>query len=124
MADLFDDAMTADFVNAIRDVTDTFFKYPVTLGDGLEAIELLCSRKSIKNELLAQETGESIDQAFNLSFNRKYLDEKGLIDSDGTLLIGYDTPVWMDGQRYMITKLADPTVFRDEKLMVVMEVVR
>ncbi len=124
MADLFDDAMAADFMGAMRDVTDTFFKYPVTLGDGLEAIELLCSRKAVKNELLAQETGESIDQAFRLTFNRKYLDENGLIDMDDVLLIGYDTQVWMDGQRYMITKLYEPAVFRDEKIMVVMEVVR
>lgn len=123
MADLFDDAVTGDFIAAMRDVTDTFFKYPVTLGDGLDAIDLLCGRKSIKNELLAQETGESIDQAFRLRFNRKYLDEKGLIDPAGTLLIGYDTPVWMDGQRYMITKLDEPAVFRDEKMTVVMEVV-
>lgn len=123
MSDLFDDEMAAQFVGAIRDVTDTFFKYPVVFGSGADEIELLCGRQSIKNELLAREEGQGIDQAFQLSLNRQYLHEKGLVDEDNKLLIGYDTPVVMDGISFVIIKLDEPAVFRDEKLMVVMEVV-
>ncbi len=124
MTDLFDDAAQAEFINAIRDVTDTFQKYPVVFGDGDDSIELLCGRKSIKNELLAREEGESIDEAFKLALNRQYLSEKGLVDENDILLIGYDTPVRMDGEQFTIIKLGEPIVFRDQKLMVVMEVVR
>ncbi|MCP3942212.1 MAG: hypothetical protein GY710_12100 [Desulfobacteraceae bacterium] len=124
MTDLFDDAMTADFVNAIRSVTDTFQKYPIVFGDGDDSIELLCGRKSIKNELLAQEEGESIEDAFEIKINRQYLAEKGLVDENDTLLIGYDTPVEMDGEQFTIIKLGEPAVFRDKKLNVVMEVIR
>jgi len=124
MTDLFDDDMTRQFLDAIRDVTDTFQKYPVTFGDGMDSITLLCGRRSIKNELLAREEGESIEAAFKLALNREYAAEKGAIDEDDVLLIGYDTPVWMEGERYVITKLDEPAVFRDKKVMVVMEVVR
>lgn len=124
MTDLFDDAAQSEFINAIRDVTDTFQKYPVVFGDDNDSIELLCGRKSIKNELLAQEEGESIEDAFKLALNRQYLSEKGFVDENDILLIGYDTPVRMDGEQFAIIKLGEPTVFRDQKLMVVMEVVR
>ena len=121
MTDLFDDQGVGDFRDAIRDVTDSFQKYPVVFGDG---VEVLCGRKSIKNELLARDEGESIEDAYKLSLNRDYLAEKGIVDETGTLLIGYDTPVWMDGELFAITSLGEPVVFRDKKLMVVMEVVR
>ncbi len=123
MADLFDDAMTAQFTAAIRDVTDTFFKYPVIFGDGADEIDLRCGRKSIKNKLLALEEGEDIDQAYRITFNREYLTEKGVVDENDKLLIGYDTPVWMDGEQFTITKLDETSVFREKKLMVVLEVV-
>ena len=123
MADLLNAQDTAAFLDAMRDVSDTFQKYPVTLGDGVDAVDLLCGRKSIKNELLAHEEGMDINQAFRIKFNRQYLAEKGLVDGDGILLIGYDTPVWMDGERFTIVKLDEPAVFRDQKLSVVMEVV-
>lgn len=124
MTDLFDDDSANDFVAAIRDVTDTFQKYPVLFGDQGDSVELLCGRESIKNELLATEEGESIDEAFRIKINRQYLAEKGLVDENDRLLIGYDTPVLMDGLQFSITKLDETPVFRDKKLMVVMEVVR
>jgi len=124
MADLFDDDMTRQFLDAIRDVTDSFQKYPVTFGDVPDSITVLCGRKSIKNELLAREEGDSIEKAYKLALNREYAAEKGLIDEDDVLLIGYDTPVWIDDDRFVITKLDEPGVFRDKKVMVVMEVVR
>lgn len=124
MTDLFDDATQADFIQAIRDVTDTFQKYPVIFGDEDPPLELLCGRKSIKNELLAREEGQSIEDAFEIAINREYLAEKGLIDENDSLLIGYDTPVEMDGEQFTIIKLGEPAVFRDKKLMVVMEIVR
>ena len=123
MTDLLNASDTAAFLEAMRDVSDTFQKYPLILGDGMDAVELLCGRKSIKNELQAREEGMDINQAFRISFNRQYLDQKGLVDTDGTLLFGYDTPVWMDGERFAIIKLDEPAVFRDKKLSVVMEVV-
>ena len=124
MTDLFDSQTEGDFLSAIRDVTDTFQKYPVTFGDGEDSITVLCGRKSIKNELSAGEEGESIEEAFKLALNRQYLAEQGLVDEDDVLLIGYDTPVWIDNERFVITKLAESVVFRDKKVMVVMEVVR
>lgn len=123
MTDLFNDQDVNDFLGAIRDVTDTFQRYPVGFGDEGVSITVLCGRKSILNELLAREEGQSIAQAFKLSLNQQYLAEKGLVDDDGVLLIEYATPVWMDGQRFVITKL-DESVFRDRKMSVFMEVVR
>ncbi len=123
MTDLFDDQAVSDFLEAIRDVTDTFQKYPVTLGDEGASVTVLCTRKNVLGELSVREEGQGIEQAFKLSLNRQYLAEKGLVDGDGVLLIGYDTPVWMDGERFAITKLDEP-VFRDQKIRVAMEVVR
>ncbi|MCG8553586.1 MAG: hypothetical protein MI799_24545 [Desulfobacterales bacterium] len=124
MTDLLDDQSVNDFLGAIRDVTDTFQKYPVIFGSGVDAAPVLCGRKNIKNELLATEEGSFVEDAFKLALNRQYLAEKGLVDEDDVLLIGYDTPVWMDDMQFVITKLGEPAVFRDTKVMVEMEVVR
>ncbi len=124
MTDLLDDQAVYDFLGAIRDVTDTFQKYPVTFGSGDDSVTVLCGRKNIRNELLAVEEGSCIEDAFKLALNRQYMAEKGLVDEDNALLIGYDTPVWMDGMQFVITKLAETVVFRDTKVMVSMEVVR
>ncbi|MCG8643337.1 MAG: hypothetical protein MI862_26660 [Desulfobacterales bacterium] len=123
MADLLTDQDTAAFIKAMRDVSDTFQKYPVTFGDGGESVSVLCGRKSIKNELLAREDGTRIEAAYKLSLNRQHATEKGLIDDDDELLIGYDTPVWIDGERFAIIRLDEPAVFREKKLNIVMEVV-
>jgi hypothetical protein len=124
MADLLPQESVEGFVSAMRSVTDTFHKYPVSLGNTPDAIDLLCGRKSIINEFKAREEGDDIDEAFELKFNRGYLADKGLVDEENELLIGYDTPVRINGKRYTIIKLDQTSVFRDQRLMVVMEVVR
>lgn len=110
---------TAAFLDAMRDIADTFGKYTIVL----DGVPVSCSRKDVKNEVLAQEEGNDIDQAFKIILNRQFLAELGLVDGDGTLLFDYDSSVEMDGEEFTITGIGEP-VFRDTKVSVVLEIVR
>jgi len=123
VADLFDADAVEAFKDAMRDVTDTFHRYPVTLEQDGGDTELLAGRKVITEKFKAREEGEEIDEAYQLVFNREYLKDHGLVDGGDILLITYNDRVRMDGKRYHIVKLAEAS-FRDSKLMVVLEVVR
>ncbi len=125
MTDLIDDEAMEQFAEAMRDVTDTFHRYAVTVElSGGTTYDLVAGIKEITGELQAGEGGDEIDRAFRLRLGRAYLAEQGLVDGTGMLLIDYDTIVTIDGQRYTMAKLQEPVVFRDRKLVVMLEVVR
>jgi len=119
--DLLDEEAAQAFKDAIRDVTDTFHKYPVILEREGGDKELLAGLKVITGELKAREGGEEISEGYEVKFNREYLAEKGLVNEDGKLLIAYDDTVKIDGKRYHIIKSKDQAIFRETKLMVVIE---
>ncbi len=125
MSDLLDSNAMEQFAVAMRDVTDTFFRYAVrvALADG-QSYDLVAGLKEITGELKTAEGGNEIDRAYRLRFGRAYLAEQGLVDSSGTLLIGYNATIYIDDQAFAIAKLQEPVVFRDRKLVVMAEVVR
>lgn len=123
--DLLDQESISDFKGAIRDVTDTFHRYPVAvdLTGGL-LTELQCGRKNITAELRAGEQGQEISEGWLLSFNREYLAEQGLYDFRGRIRLTYDTPVWLDGKRFAVIRLKEDAVFHGDKLLVFVGVAR
>lgn len=129
--DLLDQESIDLFKDAIRDVTDTFHRYPVVLlpAPGGE-VDLLSGKKSPSSSaqgmkgLDPRERGEEIEELLQLSFNRQYLAEKGLIDTAGTLLIGYDDGVRIDGKLYSIAAIHETGEFREDNLLVLLDVVR
>ncbi len=124
MTDLFDSETVQAFKNAIRDVTDTFQKHPVVLRQEAGDTQLNAGLKIITAEVQAKEGGEEIEEAYLVSFNREYLEEMGLVDVGGELLITYDDQVVINLDVFEIIKIHDTAVFRDEKLMVKLEVIR
>ena len=124
MTDLLDAESVAMFKDAMRDLTDTFYKIPVILEQAGGDTGLLCGRKLITSELQAREGGEETEEGYRLTFNRADLAEMGLVDANDKLLIGYDDTVVMDGKQFAIVGIAEPVIFREEKLMVTLEVAR
>ena len=125
MADLLDSNAMAQFEAAMRDVTDTFYRYPVRVELSGGAVHgLVAGIKEITAELKAAEGGEEISRAYRLRFGRAYLMEKGLVDGFGKLLLDYDAVFWVDEQRFVVAGLSEPVVFRHRKLVVLVEVVR
>jgi len=104
--DLLDEGVVEEFMNAMRDVGDTFFRHPV----------------GVENDLAPREGGDEIKERYMVRFNRAYLAEKGLV-ADGVLLIDHDSIIVIDERRYHVAKLDEPG-FRDRKILVVLEVVR
>ena len=125
MSDLLDAQAAADFKAAIKNVTDTFHQYPVTLERDAQAdTELLAGLKVITNELKEKEGGAEIDEAYSVTFNREYLLEQSLVDANDNLLFGYDDSLKINGKRFHIVSLRETAIFRSDRLIVVLEVVR
>ena len=125
MTDLFDTETIDAFKSAMRDVTDTFFKYPVTLErESFDDLTLQAGLRVITRELKEREGGEEIDEAYGVRFNREYLREKGLVDGNDELLIGYDDGIRIKGKRYHIAAIQPAGIIRDDPLLAYLEVVR
>lgn len=132
--DLLSQDNVDQFRAALRNVTDTFHKTPVTLQpvNGAE-IDLLAGLKpddagsygSVNGELHAQEERQETVERWIVTFNRDYLAEKGLIDPDtDQLLITIEDRLLIKGKRFSIVKLTDKGLFRGVPVMVQMTVVR
>lgn len=129
--DLLDQESVDAIKGALRDVADTFHRYPVDLlpAAGGE-VGLRAGKKTPSSPaqgmkgLEPRERGEEIEEVLQLTFHRQYLAEKGLVDAGGTLLITYDDGVRVDGKRYHIAAIHETGEFRDDKLLVMLEVVR
>jgi len=124
MADLLDAEAVEEFKDAIRDVTDTFHKHPVILEQEGGNKDLLAGLTVITDELKEREGGQEISEGYAVRFNREYLAEKDLVDGNGKLLIIYDDTFKIDEKRYHIIKLHETGIFREDTLMVVIEVAR
>ena len=122
------------FRSAMRSVTDTFHKTPVTLKRKTgEEFELLAGWKpddtgsygSINGEAYVQEAQRETVERFVVSFNRDYLAEKELIDP-GTdrLLISEDDKLLVNDKRYVLVKITDKGVFRGMPILVQLTVQR
>lgn len=131
--DLLDPEDVAAFTGAIRDVTDTFHKYPVTLRRAVGGADkpLLAGVKpagdgkgSGDGELKPRESGEEVDERLTVSFNRGYLAEQGLIDQNDVLLITLDDQLLIKGKRYYLAAVGDKAMFRNLPILVVCEAVR
>ncbi|PKN67183.1 MAG: hypothetical protein CVU57_04320 [Deltaproteobacteria bacterium HGW-Deltaproteobacteria-15] len=121
--DLLDEGAVEEFMNAMRDVGDTFFRHPVGVEiEGAERFNLVAGLKRMENDLEPREGGDEIKERYMVRFNRAYLAEKGLV-ADGVLLIDHDSIIVIDERRYHVAKLDEPG-FRDRKILVVLEVVR
>jgi len=123
MTDLLDDEAVEAFKDAIRDVTDTFHKYPVILEQDSGDTELLAGRKIIAERLKEKEEGGEIDEGYEIAFNREYLKDRGLVDENDNLLIVYDDRIRIDGKRYHVVSVKEKG-FREDKIMVILEVIR
>ena len=130
--DLLDAEATAEFLAAMRDLTDTFDQDPVTLrraGGG--DVALLAGLKASGSgtgeqhgELRPRDTGEEIAERYTVSFNRSYLAEKGLVDGNDALLITVDDQLLIQGKRFVLAAVADKARFRGFAILVVLEAVR
>jgi hypothetical protein len=134
MADLLTQDNVDQFRQAMRSVTDTFFKTPVVLRrQSGEEIDLLCGWKPddagsygrVNGETYVQEAHEEKVERYLVSFNRDYLAEKGLVDPDSDLLlISQGDRVVFKGKRHAIATVADKGVFRGVPILVQLTVQR
>jgi len=128
--DLIDQSSVDDFKNAMRDIADTFNRYPIILRRvdaadlGLLAGKAPLGNNSGPDGLTLADEGEEIADGFLLKFNRDYLFEKGLIDGAGVLLISYDDQIMLDGKDYAISAIESTGTFRDQDLTVILKVER
>lgn len=134
MPDLLSQDNVDQFRAAIRDVTDTFHKSPVTLlkTSGAE-IELVAGMKpddsggggGSHGEMSVREEGSETVERWLVTFNRDYLEEKNLVDPDSdTLLIADEDRIVFKGKRYAIVELTDKALFRGVPMLVLLTVVR
>ncbi len=128
--DLLDQNSVDDFKTAMRDVADTFNRYPIFLRrvDAAD-LALLAGKAPLGSNsgpagLTLADEGEEIADGFLLKFNRDYLFEKGLIDGAGVLLISYDDQIMLDGKDYAISAIESTGTFRDQDLTVILKVER
>lgn len=128
--DLLDQESVDDFKNAMRDVADTFNRYPIILQrvDAAD-LPLLAGKAPLSSNgspdgLTLSDEGEEIEDGFLLKLNRDYLVEKGLVDGNDALLIGYDDEVVIDGKQYAISMIDSTGTFRDQDLTVILKVER
>ena len=129
--DLLDAEATADFLAAMRDLTDTFHQDPVTLIRAIADCPLLAGLKAAGDgkgeehgELRHRDTGEEIAERYTVTFNRAYLAEQGLVDNDDQLLISVDDQLLIAGKRFAIAAVADRARFRGFAILVVLQAVR
>ncbi|MFZ2949456.1 MAG: hypothetical protein WA003_08215 [Desulfuromonadaceae bacterium] len=134
MSDLIDQAGVDEFRQAMRDLTDTFHKTPVTLKRKTgEEIPLLAGWKpddvgsygNVNGEAYVQEAQRETVERFVVSFNRDYLSEQGLTDPDtDLLLISEDDKLIFQGKRFVLVKITDKGVFRGVPILVRLTVQR
>ena len=132
------DLLTQDNVDqfraAMRSVTDTFHKTPVTLKRKTgEEIDLLAGWKPDDTgtdgeghgEAYVQEAQREPVERFVVSFNRDYLAEKELIDpTTDKLLISEDDKLIFQGKRFVLVKITDKGVFRGVPILAQLTVQR
>lgn len=134
MTDLLTPDNVAQFRAAMRDVTDTFFKVPVTIqratgGDvnllaGLKPVET-GNKGEVNGEYSPRESGSEVVERWVVTFNRDYLADMGLVDTDtDQVLISSDDVVVFKGQRFVIVSLTDKALFRGLAILFRMEVAR
>ncbi len=126
MADLLDQESVDEFRAALRDVTDTFHRFPVTLrrADNSE-VDLLAGAQpdtsgdngQTSGELAARDDRSDVTKRWVVTFHRDYLAEQGLIGAD-KLLFGFDDWIMIGGKRFAIVELTDRAVFRDQPILV------
>jgi len=124
--DLLNDDQIEQFDQAIRDITDTFFKYLVVIRqDGVD-IQLKAGVKEGRSgnksdgdgeRIEVEDYREEISEWKTLRFSIDYLDESGIE-------IGYDDSVYLDNKRYSIITITDQAYFRDHKLIKLVEIAR
>jgi hypothetical protein len=132
--DLFSAENTEQFRSAIRNVTDTFHRTPVTLfRTSGEEIELLAGMipmetgddGEVNGEMYARDRGSETVERWIVTFNRDYLAEKGLVDPDeDRLLIGDEDLVIYKGRRFAIVQLTDKAIFRGVPILARLKVAR
>lgn len=129
--DLLDAETTAEFRSAMRDVTDTFHRSPVTLrravgGDVPLLVGLTPAgdgQGEQHGELQTRETGEEIAERYTVRVNRDYLAEKGLVVND-VLQITLDDTLLIGGKRFTLASVADKAIFRGVPILAVLQAVR
>jgi len=134
MTDLLSQENVDQFRGAMRDVTDTFHKIPVTLlraagGQvgllaGLAPDDMEAQNGEVHGELHIQEDRRETVERWIVSFNRDYLREEGLVDEDDHLLIAYEDRIMLNGKRYSIIKMTDKAIFRNAPILVKLTVAR
>ena len=130
--DLLDAEAAAEFLAAMRDVTDTFHQDPVTLRRAIgDEVPLLAGLKPAGDgqgeqhgELRPRDTGEEIAERYTVTFNRAYLAEQGLVDGADQLLITVDDQLLIAGKRFALAAVADRARFRGVPILVVLAAVR
>lgn len=134
--DLLSQENIDQFRSAIRDLTDTFHKSPVTLQrESGGEVDLLAGLKPSgtgssadgeeHGELYVQDDRKETVERYVVGFNRDYLAEKELIDPDtDELLISIEDRLEIKGKRFSIVKLTDHALFRGVPLLVQMVVAR
>ena len=124
--DLLNNDQVEQFNQSIRDITDTFFKYPVVIRqDGVDTqlsagIQEGRSGKESDSDgerIEVEDYREEVSEWKTLRFSNDYLDELAVI-------IGYDDSVFIDGKRYSVITITDQAYFRDDKLVKLIEIAR
>jgi hypothetical protein len=134
MSDLLSQENVDQFRAAMRSVTDTFHKTPVTLlrPSGGE-FPLLAGLKpddvgsygEVHGEMYAQEERAETVERWIVSFNRDYLAEQGLSDlATDQVTITPEDRLLINGKRFSVVKLSDKGLFRGVPIMFLMTVVR
>jgi hypothetical protein len=135
MADLLSQENVDQFRAAMRSVTDTFHKSPVTLlRPSGEEIDLMSgitpdevgSYGEIDGERYVQDERTERTERKIVSLNRDYLAERALVDPDtDELLIAPDADwIVIGGKRFGIDKMTDKAVFRGVPILVQLTVQR
>lgn len=135
MSDLLDQDGVDEFRQAMRDLTDTFHKTPVTLLRKTgEEFPLLAgwtpddtggTDGEEHGEAYVREAQRETVERFVVSFNRDYLAEQGLTDPEAdTLLISEDDKLIFGGKRFVLVKITDKGVFRGLPILVQLTVQR
>uniref|UniRef100_C6E6Q9 Uncharacterized protein n=1 Tax=Geobacter sp. (strain M21) TaxID=443144 RepID=C6E6Q9_GEOSM len=135
--DLLDQEDVDEFRAAMRDVTDTFHRSPITLrrANGAE-VELLVGMKpddaeengESQGELSVRDDRSEQVERWVISVSRDYLQELGLIDPAAPeaqqLLITVEDWVLIKGKRFAIIALTDRAIFRGVPILVRLTVAR
>ncbi|BCS54556.1 hypothetical protein [Geobacter sp. SVR] len=120
--DLLSQDNVDQFRAAMRSVTDTFHKSPVTLRRASgEEIDLLAGLKPddqedysvVHGERYVRDAHSEMVERWVVSFNRDYLAAQGLMDPEtGEPLINPDDWIVIKGKRFAIIELTDRGLFR------------